>query len=68
MGAKNYNHPVHTFFILLTTRDHMGQPTMNSKLGYDIFRSWCQGLFIPQVPCAYTAQLLTLHQLRANNQ
>ena len=31
---------------------------------------WCQGLFRPQVPCtpAYTVQLLTLHQHRANNQ
>ena len=35
---------------------------------YDIFRRWCQELFRPQVPPAYTDQLLTLHQHRANNQ
>ena len=38
---------------------------------YDIFRRWCQGLFrsgVPHMTLAYTSQLLTLHQHRADNQ
>ena len=35
---------------------------------YDIFRMWCQRLFRFRAPPAYTAQLQTLHQRRANNQ
>ena len=48
-----------------STRDHIGRPTRNSNPS-GIFRRWCQGLFRPKVP--WTAQLLTLHQHRANSQ
>ena len=53
------------------TRDHMAQEVYQEfQLSYDIFRGWCQGLIRPQILCtpANTAQLLTLHQHRANNQ
>ena len=58
------------FFILLTHEGSHREVYQEGKPSYVIFRRWWQGLFRPQVPCtpAYTAQLLALHQHRANNQ
>ena len=63
--------PNSTFFVSCwPTRNHIGRTTRKFQPSYEIFRRWCQGLFRPQVPRtpAYTSQLLTLDQHRANNQ
>ena len=58
------------FFILLTHEGSHREIYQEFQPCYDIFCRWCQRLFRPRVPCtpAYTAQLLTLYQYRANNQ
>ena len=60
------------FFLTLLIQERLHRVVYQEfQPSYDIFRRWCQGLFRPQVPRAspaYTAQLLTLHQHRANNQ
>ena len=63
-----------SILVLFHTSTHEGshrEVYQEFQPSYDIVRRWCQRLFRPQVPCtprAYTAQLLTLHQHRANDQ
>ena len=62
------------FSVILLTHEgsHPGRSIRNSNpVITSSTARWCQGLFRPQVPReppAYTAQLLSLHQHRANNQ
>ena len=60
------------FFLILLTHDGSHSKVYQEfQPSYNIVYRWCQGLFRQQVPCAppaYTAQLLTLHHHRANNQ
>ena len=58
-------------FILLTHEGSHRAVYQEFQPSYDIFHRGCQVLFKPQVPCttlANTAQWLTLHQHRTNNQ
>ena len=62
--------PTSEIFFLLAHNGSHREVYQEFQPSYDTVCRRCQGLFRPQVPCTpvYTAQLLTLHQHRANNQ